>query len=51
MFCCMLAAGENVTRLMEGWTYRAGFPLVSVVFVGPESDGVLALAQVYNAFD
>jgi len=34
---------------MEGWTYRAGFPLVSVVFVGPEADGVLALAQVGEA--
>ena len=35
---------------MEGWTYRAGFPLVSVAFAGPEADGVLALAQVGEAF-
>ena len=44
--CSDAVAGENVTRMMAGWTYRAGYPLVSVQNVGPESDGVFALAQV-----
>ena len=35
--------------MMAGWTYRAGYPLVTVEFVGPESDGTLALSQVSTA--
>ena len=46
LLCWFASAGENVAQMMEGWTYRAGFPLVSVEYFGPESDGILALSQV-----
>ena len=39
------AAGRNVGAWMQGWTYRAGYPLVEVSLGGPQGRDLL-LSQV-----